>query len=308
MVIPPGYGAVWVSKAGTPRTPRQRPPPTVPSSWARRRWMPARPSVTAWSPPPEPWLPARRVLGAEGFANVALPAHGARLGAELLGARCGAARRARARRSAAMRASAVRGIRTPLKPTGRSTRAATGASLAGSVRSPAPRASPATRISDTPTAPAPSSRRARRPRDRTPQAARDREPGFRSATRSRRGCRARRAVPSSSSAAGTRKPPPRASSAKKSSRGAVLALTPPNPASGARETQHCARPAQNGMGTLALPRKAGAISAPARTTACRPLRASAARRRRRPQSRASGVRVADRIRATRVPESRLAVA
>ena len=105
-----------------------------------------------------------------------------------------------------------------------------------------------------PTAPAPSSRRARGPRDRTPQAAHDREPGSRSATRSRRGCRARRAVPSSSSAAGTRKPPPRSSSAKKSSRGAVLALTPPNPASGARETQHCARHAQTTWGTLALPR------------------------------------------------------
>ena len=55
-----------------------------------------------------------------------------------------------------------------------------------------------------PTAPTPSSRMARRRRDRTPQSARDREPGSRSATRSRRGCRARRAVPSSSSAAGTK--------------------------------------------------------------------------------------------------------
>ena len=179
-----------------------------------------------------------------------------------------------------MRASAVRGIRTPLKPTGRSTRAATGASLAGSVRSPAPRARPATSASSTPTAPAPSSRRARRPRDRTPQAARDREAGFRSATRSRRGCRARRAVPSSSSAAGTRKPPPRASSAKKSSRGAVLALTPPNPASGARETQHCARPAQNGMDARSSA-ESRRDSAPAGRTACRPRRACDARTRRR---------------------------
>ena len=50
---------------------------------------------------------------------------------------------------------------------------------------------------------------------------------------------------------------------------------------------------------------AEAVRIPVAAPACRPLRASAARRRRRPQSRASGVRVADRIRATRVPESRV---
>ncbi len=208
--------------------------------------MPARLSVTAGSPPPEPWLPARRVLGAEGFANVAVPADGDRLGAELL---------ARAAARPGGRVLAARPPCAPAQCAGSARRSnPLGARRArppvhhwrDSVRSPGPRASPATSASSTPTAPAPSSRRARRRRDRTPQAARDREAGFRSATRSWRGCRARRAVPSSSSAAGTTKPPPRASSAKKSSRGAVLALTPPNPASGARETQHCARPAQNG--------------------------------------------------------------